>query len=218
MSSLNPQRVLPATATFAATFAEVTRQEQEDNGRAAAPSGADADACIALLTEFCRFGFRRTSMVGLAEATKVSRQTLYNRFGTKEAVLNWAVYGLSAHVRAQALDHLAGSTNNPGTVLQEVFWRWLGTVAVMLHEHRHAEEIFGLGKVALAKNQRDPLEAISGEVAGFLRRRNVRSTNKEASDTAFLLAMSAKGLMQICASETAFRNGMARVLAGAGIK
>lgn len=156
-------------------------------------------------------------MVGLADAAGVSRQTLYNRFGGKEAVLDWAVDGLSKHTRSEALTGLATCKGTSRAVLQEVFWRWLGTVAVMLHQHRFAEEILGLGKAALARTQKDPLEGISGDVAAFLLERGVRSSKTGASDTAFTLAMSAKGLMQSCGSEDAFRKGMSRVLAGAGI-
>ena len=190
----------------------------DSKSRANSETGSERpEAYIAVLAEFARFGFRRTSMVGLADAAGVSRQTLYNRFGGKEAVLDWAVSGLSQHTRAEALAGLSTFKGTSRAVLQEVFWRWLGTVAVMLHQHRFAEEILGLGKAALARSQKDPLEGISGEVAAFLLERGVRSSKSGASDTAFTLAMSAKGLMQSCGSEDAFRKGMSRVLSGAGI-
>ena len=181
-------------------------------------SEATPDSCIAALEEFARFGFRRTSMVGLADAVGVSRQTLYNRFGNKESVLSWAVDGLVSHVRDEAIACLSSDLGSPNEVLQEVFWQWLGTIAVLLHRHQHAEEIFGLSKAELARNQSDPLEGISNEVSAYLLRKKIRSNKTAAGDTAFSLAMAAKGLMHSCGSEEAFRSGMSRIVAGMGIE
>lgn len=178
----------------------------------------DAPAsCLAAIEEFARFGFRRTSMVGLADAVGVSRQTLYNRFGNKEAVLAWAVDGVAVSLRDDALSYLAIGAGSPGKVLEEVFWRWLGVIAVMLHRHQHAEEIFGLSKAELARSRRDPLEGISSELGGYLLSNELRQSPEEASDTAFLLAMAAKGLMHSCGTEDAFRSGMTRITSGMGI-
>lgn len=190
----------------------VSRRVSERIASEAAP-----ESCTAALEEFARFGFRRTSMVGLADAVGVSRQTLYNRFGNKEAVLAWAVDGLVSHVRDEAIACLTTNQDSPNEVLQEVFWQWLGTIAVMLHRHQHAEEIFGLSKAELARSQSDPLEGISSEVSAYLLREQLRPNKKAASDTAFLLAMAAKGLMHSCGSEEAFRSGMSRIVAGMGI-
>jgi len=181
-------------------------------------SDDSADSCTAALEEFARFGFRRTSMVGLADAMGVSRQTLYNRFGNKEAVLSWAVDGLASHVRDEALSCLAAGTGPASAVLQEVFWRWLGAIAVMLHRHQHAEEILGLSKTELARSEQDPLEGISHELSAYLLREKLRANKDAANDTAFLLAMAAKGLMHSCGSEKAFRAGMGRIISGMGIE
>jgi len=175
-------------------------------------------SCIAALEEFARFGFRRTSMVGLADAVGVSRHTLYNRFGTKEAVLAWAVAGLTEHVRDEALGCLAAANGPASEVLQNVYWRWLGPIALILHRHQHAEEILGLSRAELARSQRDPFEGISQEVVAYLLRDKLRTDKKAAKDAAFLLAMAAKGLMHNCGSEEAFRVGIGRFVAGMGIE
>jgi len=196
------------------------------NTRLSQPVSTDAmpASCIAALEEFSRFGFRRTSMVGLADAVGVSRQTLYNRFGNKESVLAWAVDGLVAHIRSEAIDCLAagshaaeGGKATPSDVLQEAFWRWLGPIAVMLHRHQHAEEILGLSRAELARTQSDPLEGISKELSAFLLREQLRANQAIANDTSFSLVMAAKGLMHSCGTEEGFRSGMSRILAGMGI-
>jgi len=182
---------------------------------------ATPDSCTAALEEFSRFGFRRTSMVGLADAVGVSRQTLYNRFGNKEAVLAWAVDGLVAHVRKEAIACLAAGSRSSGrssnTVLSDAFWCWLGPVAVMLHKHQHAEEILGLSRAELARTQSDPLEGISKELGAFLLREKLRANPTAANDTAFSLIMAAKGLMHSCGTEEGFRSGMSRIVMGMGI-
>jgi len=194
-----------------------TRVSEKSANASGSPEAAP-DSCTAALEEFARFGFRRTSMVGLADAVGVSRQTLYNRFGNKESVLSWAVDGLVNHVREEAIAYLSTSQRSPNEVLQEVFWQWLGTIAVMLHKHQHAEEILGLSKAELARSQSDPLEGISNELGAYLLRKDLRANSTAASDTAFSLVMAAKGLMHSSGSEAAFRSGMSRIVAGMGIE
>ena len=43
-----------------------------------------------LLRVFAQYGFRKSSMRDLADAMGISRQALYNRYGSKEAVFAWA--------------------------------------------------------------------------------------------------------------------------------
>jgi AcrR family transcriptional regulator len=55
---------------------------------------------------FARYGFRKTSMEDLARASRVSRQALYNHFGSKAALADWAAQTLIENSLAQALDCL----------------------------------------------------------------------------------------------------------------
>ena len=59
-----------------------------------------------ILEVFTRYGFERTSIVMLAEAMGVARQTVYNRFGGKEEVLTWAIDTLAHALRQEACEHL----------------------------------------------------------------------------------------------------------------
>jgi AcrR family transcriptional regulator len=81
---------------------------------------ARSDA-LALLTEFSNQGFRKTSMVALASAIGMSRQTLYNRFQTKELVLQWATSELVALLKLDAIGYLADTTRSTGMILWATF-------------------------------------------------------------------------------------------------
>ncbi|NBQ12654.1 MAG: TetR/AcrR family transcriptional regulator [Gammaproteobacteria bacterium] len=53
---------------------------------------------LPFLEVFAQRGFPRTTMGSLADAGGVSRQTLYNRFGNKEALFHWAADAFSKHL------------------------------------------------------------------------------------------------------------------------
>jgi len=182
-------------------------------------SADERDIYIAVLCEFSALGFRKASMSTLAEAAGVARQTLYNRFGNKEAVLDWSVTGLSSLLQEDALACLQAGTGKPAAeVLEDFFWALLGPVTLMLQNGRHAEEILGLSKATLYKSQPDPLAGYGDGLSAFLLSHTSQSARgRDAADTAFLLVMAAKGLMQTCAGEIEFRSGIRRAIAGAGI-
>ena len=60
-----------------------------------------------VLRVFAGYGFGKASMAEIASAANVSRQTLYNRFRTKKAVLSWAAAGFTEVCMARALARLA---------------------------------------------------------------------------------------------------------------
>ena len=70
---------------------------------------------------FSNYGFRKTSMSDLAEAAGVSRQTLYNRFKSKEDILHWpkihsATHGPEIFDMAMTLTH--GGEEEPASVVR----------------------------------------------------------------------------------------------------
>ena len=171
-----------------------------------------------VLSVFADYGFRKTSMEELARAAGVARQTLYNRFESKEGVLKWAVDGLVEELRRRAIERLHGDDASAAEALLEAFCEWLGPIVPLLHDSRHGEEILNLGSDARRRASADPLEAIASEIRDFLLARGVCEDRAEAEDVTFLLAMAGKGLLLATRSEEEFRAGMARILAGAGIE
>ena len=156
-------------------------------------------------------------MVALAEAVSVSRQTLYNRFESKEAVLEWATSQLIKDLRVDALSCFADAIKPTADVLLDAFCCWLCPIVRLLHEGRHGEEFLGLTAAKRHYASADPLTGFTAEVSRFLLARNASATQTVDDDLAFLLVMAAKGLMLTSSSEESFRSGMAQAIRGAGI-
>jgi len=175
------------------------------------------NACIAVLTEFTIYGFRKTSMAVLAEAAGVARQTLYNRFENKEAVLAWAVNGLIEELRNNARHALQDTKSRVDEVLFQCLHRWLAPIVRLFHTGRHAGEIFALG-VSLRGREGsvDPIEGVARPIEQYLLTRKVCIDEGQTRDSVFLLVMAAKGLMLGSRSEAEFGAGLARIIRGAG--
>ena len=170
-----------------------------------------------LLNEFGNRGFQRTSMTSLARAAGVARQTLYNRFGRKDAVLEWAVEVQVRGLRARALACLEDETEPIAEALLNAFCAWLGPVVELARRGRHGQEILGLGGAARRRSPSSPLDAFATELSTILRARSPER-RRSADDTAFALMMAAKGLVPGSESVAEFRESMARVLRGAGFE
>jgi len=181
---------------------------------------ARSDA-LALLTEFSNQGFRKTSMVALASAIGMSRQTLYNRFQTKEMVLQWATSELVALLKLDAIGYLADTTRSTGMILWDTFCCYLCPLVKLLREGRHGDEFLGLsaGKKRLnPEHDKDPLAEFTAQISEFLIIRKVCNSPNSADELSFLLVMAAKGLMLTSESEATFRIEMATAISGAGLK
>ncbi|MYA08614.1 MAG: TetR/AcrR family transcriptional regulator [Holophagales bacterium] len=178
---------------------------------------SDYETAAQVLAEFASTGYAKTSMTSLAEAAGVARQTIYNRFGRKEAVLEWAIGAVVRSLRADAFACLEDPQRPTEQALLDAFCCWLGPVVRFVRDGRYGEEILGLGNAARRRAGSYPLDAFTSEVTGALLTRGVRQQRREAADLAFVLVMAAKGLLADSETEADFRTGMARALRGAGI-
>ena len=168
-----------------------------------------------VLAVFAHYGFRKASMDDLAQAAGVSRQTLYNRFKTKEAVLDWAVEGFVHDARGRASAELSNRDAPHDVCLLNAFSRWVGDHVPLLHESPHGFEVIEMGIESLRRSDADPDTGFEGELARFLIERGICKTQVEAADKAFLLLMSSKGLFLKSRTTEEFQAGMSRIIAGA---
>lgn len=164
------------------------------------------------LSVFAHYGFRKTSMDDLARAVGVSRQTLYNRFKTKEAVRDWAVEGFSRHMLARAAAELENDSATPAQCLARAFDRWKGDHIAIIRAAPHGAEIIEIGTEALKNAKSDPLAAFERRLIDFLVKRKACADRKRAGDVAHVLEMASKGLMVTAESPEAFAAGMKRVV------
>ena len=165
-----------------------------------------------VLTVFARYGFRKTSMDDLAKAAGVSRQTVYNRFGSKEAALDWAVAGYLEQAYGKAVAALADTDAAPAEALVEAFMRWAGDGVPLLHGPGHGAEILELGMDAIRRAEDDPDARFRQALVAFLVGRGVCAGEVEAEDIAYLLQMSSKGVLLKVDNVEAFQAGMTRIV------
>lgn len=162
---------------------------------------------------FAHYGFRRSSMEDLAQAIGVSRQTLYKRFGTKEAVRDWAVGGFVQSMLHLAEAELAADDTSVEACLLNAFMRWTGDHVTLLRTAPHGSEILDIGAAAIRASCHDPVGTFEAQVAAFLLGRGATADGKEAADMAYVLTIAAKGLLMACDTAEGFAAGMGRIIA-----
>lgn len=170
---------------------------------------AALDATAAIST-FAQYGVRRTSMDDLARALMVSRQTVYNRFGNKEAVWSWALETFFTEMLDAAKAELAA----PGPTTERLtaaLMRWEGDHVDVLRASAHGAEILELAAVCLREGANDPTPLILEALSTFL----VDATDltaREADDRAFTLLSAAKGLLAASPTTAAFEQDIQRIV------
>lgn len=165
-----------------------------------------------VLGVFAHYGFRKTSMSDLAGAANVSRQTLYNRFRTKNAVLDWAVEGYVAQTALQATQHLSAKDRPVRQRLLNAFSKWLGESVPVMHNSPHGAEIMDLGAASLQRSDVNPYLQFETALCRFLLDEGICKTQQEAEDKTFLLLIASKGLLLKSASSEEFEAGMTRII------
>jgi len=168
-----------------------------------------------VLGVFAHYGLRKTSMSDLAAAAKISRQTLYNRFGTKHAVLDWALQGYMADAAALAEEQLNAEDKPVCNRLSSAFDRWVGDSVSVIHNSPHGAEILDLGITSFQRSGTDPHIRFENALSRFLLEAGICRSEPDAEDKAFLLLMASKGLLLKSASSEAFSAGMTRIIKSA---
>ena len=98
---------------------------------------------LTLLTVFSNQGFRKTSMVALADTIGLTRQPLDSRSQTKELVVQWATSGLVAQFKVEAIGYLANTTRPTDKILWDAFCCYLCSIV------KAAGRQTGIGNVSL---------------------------------------------------------------------
>lgn len=160
---------------------------------------------------FSNYGFRKTSMSDLAEAAGVSRQTLYNRFTSKEDILSWAMTGVSDASADLAIAALTADGSAQDRIVA-FFTRWIGDYAPKIHGAPHGAEIFDMAMTLKHSGEKEPASVIRCQEALVQYLVGMGKTAGEAEDAAFTMMLGGKGLMLIAQDTETFVAGMRRVV------
>lgn len=165
-----------------------------------------------VVATFARHGLRKTAMEDVAIALGVSRQALYNRHGSKGALIDWAMKSL---IDASLADALA-SIDQPARTLAErllgALDAWIGQHLVALHTSPHGVEI-------VAMVQRDPPDAMRAAerrlvaaMAEAIRFSGPGSAVSRAGSMAQALCWTARGLVHAVPDHATFRRQLDHIV------
>lgn len=163
-----------------------------------------------VLTLFATYSFRKASMEEIAHAAGLSRQSIYNQHGSKEAVLNWALASFLEEITDQAVACL-GKNVVALDALRDAFQGWIGDNVEMMRGTPHGGELLETAIASAANSDRDYEAEFSSAVEHFLVARAL-VPDVRARDVNFVLQMAAKGLLLKSKTSEDFKNGMSRVI------
>lgn len=165
-----------------------------------------------ILTVFFQYGFKKASMEDLARAADLSRQSLYKKFGSKEAIFDWVMTEAMSAAYEAATNALQDESHEGSERLANAFQRWTGDHIDILRSTRHGGEILEKSMELHARNGKKGEDEFYGAIEALLLREGYATDDKMAEDKAFALTMASKGLMFKAENSTHFAQSMQRVI------
>lgn len=166
---------------------------------------SDRISADSFLATFARLGFRKASMEDLARAAGVSRQALYNRFGSKTALVDWTMKLLVDRSLAEALRSL----DNPGATLAArllaALDAWAGQHMTMLRASPHGVEVAVMVAPEPGEAVRSAERKLVAAMAQTIRRSGPGALVSRAGSMAQALCWTAKGLVHAAPDHASFR-------------
>ncbi len=166
----------------------------------------------ALLAVAARGGFRKASMDDLAQATGVSRQALYNRFGSKAALTEWAIQSRIDRSLSEALRHLDNPAAALAARLLAALDAWVGQHMVMLRASPHGIDVAPMAAPDAGEAVRAAERKLVAAMANAIRRGGPGTAVARAGSLAQALCWTAKGLVHAAPDETAFRRELESII------
>lgn len=151
-------------------------------------------------------------MSDIAQAAGLSRQSIYNQFGSKEAVLDWTVNTFLSEVTEAAVKTLQETEGPPEKVLAKTYQIWVGEHIPIWRGTPHGAEILELAIDSAGRASTDFEGTFLNAVSSYLLSSGLSQNASEATDMTYVLNLSSKGLMLKCETSDAYATGMRRVL------
>lgn len=165
-----------------------------------------------IVATFARYGLRKASMEDIALALGVSRQTLYLRYGSKGALIEWAIRGVIDTSLAAALASIEQPAKTLAERLAEALDAWTGGHMAALQASPHGAEI-------IAMLQRDPPDVVRAAerrlvaaMAEAIRLSGPGWAVSRAGSMAQALCWTARGLVHAVPDHAAFRRQLDHIV------
>ncbi|HWW56615.1 MAG TPA: TetR/AcrR family transcriptional regulator [Sphingopyxis sp.] len=157
-----------------------------------------------IVATFARYGVRKASMEDVARALGVSRQALYNRHGSKRALVDWATRSLIDSSLVAAL----ASIDQPARTLVErltgALDAWAGRHMEALHASPHGSEIVAMLHPEPSEAVRAAERRLVAAMAEAIRFSGPGSAVSRAGSMAQALCWTARGLVHAVPDHATF--------------
>ncbi|MCV6622562.1 MAG: TetR/AcrR family transcriptional regulator [Cellvibrionaceae bacterium] len=171
----------------------------------------DYQDAISVFQAFALYGYKKTSMISLAEALSMSRQGAYKRFKNKEFIFNWMLEKLLSQAMTEVDLVLADKGKALHGRVAEVFDIWSGRFIETLRSAPHAAEIVDRISANPSSNN-ELLNALVEALKATLIEEQLAPTEQECEDIAFTLYMASKGLTLTCENRRDFNEKMQKLI------
>jgi Transcriptional regulator len=158
-----------------------------------------------VIATFARYGLRRASMTDLAQALGVSRQSLYNHFGSKDALARWAVQALIDRSLDEALRALEQPARTLPDRLADALDAWVGRHRDALHASPHGVEIVAVMQPHPPEAVRIAERRLVAAMTEAIRLSGPGSAVPRAGSMAQALCWTARGLVHAVPDHKSFR-------------
>ncbi|MGK5055497.1 TetR family transcriptional regulator [Janthinobacterium sp. LB2P49] len=168
----------------------------------------------AALAVFCRYGYRKTSMLDIAQAADMSRAALYLHFKNKEDVFRAGSERAHATVMAQVAAALA----EPGPVftrIESALLAFQQGLMVEISSSAHGQELFDANMTLAADITLNARATLVASTAGALEQAEaagdiaLRRVDASAAQVAGLLVATMDGIKHTQGGGEALRQGIA---------
>lgn len=147
-----------------------------------------------IMMAFAQYGFRKTSMEDIARASDLSRQSIYKKFGSKEACYDQILLAYMSGVYSELFLALQDETAPPPEVLEGVFTR-IGTDAVAFANTPHGGELMEDALRAADKAPERWPALFQDHLTRFLDTHGFSRSVEHAQDIAFVLLTASRGAL-----------------------
>ena len=165
-----------------------------------------------IFTVFAKEGFRKVTMGSIADAIGVSRQSIYNWHGSKEAVLKWALATFLNEITDLSIAEIESSAEDALDRLHAGFQAWTGDHIEMVRGTPHGSELLESAVAAVAKSERDYKSEFADAVTRFLIDHGLAEKASEADALNLILQSASMGLLLTSKSNEDYAKGMRLVL------
>ncbi|MCG7575046.1 TetR/AcrR family transcriptional regulator [Phaeobacter sp. CNT1-3] len=145
-----------------------------------------------IMIAFAQYGFRKTSMEDIARASDLSRQSIYKKFGSKEACYDQILLAYMSGIYGEVFAMLAAPTDTPVAVLEAVFER-IGEDAVAFANTPHGPEVMEDALRHATKAPERWPAVFEENLAQFFHQHGFAASRAHADDIAFVMVTASRG-------------------------